>query len=288
VRKPSPSKEAIRAAVASTVISEFTDYRVYLQTIYAKAKSNLPSYSYIKFAVDLGFGSTNMLRLIIIGDRSITAKTAQKLANALDLHGDERKYFVKLIEFDHEKDATARDQLIDSVLKYRNRIAPEALDETQLKYFSEWYNPVVREMVGMDDFQPDPDWIRQRLNFPLHLSEIKKSLEVLEEIGFINKDSKTGKYKRSKARIHTPFEVDSLAIVRFHQKMIEMGKESITRISEKEREINALTANIPAEALPLLREKITQLMDEMENLESETKGGRVYQLNIQLFPFTKS
>lgn len=288
VRKPSPSKEAIRAAVAGTKISEFTDYRSYLHVIYDKAKAALPTYSYIKFAQDLGFGNTNMLRLIIVGNRSITTKTGQKLANALSLHGDERKYFVNLITFDHEKDAATRDHLIDSVLKYRNRIAPEALDETQLKYFSEWYNPIIREMVSMEDFQPDPEWIRQRLNFPLHISEIKRSLEILDDIGFIIKDPKSGKYKRAKARVHTPFEVDSLAVVRFHQKMIEMGKESITRINEDEREISALTAHIPVAALPLLKEKIRHLLDEMEALETGKKGGQVYQLNVQLFPFTKS
>lgn len=268
-------------------VVDYLDCREYLKAIYEYAKANLPSYSYLKFAEDVGFGVTNGLRLIIIGKRPLTYKAALKIATALDLHGDERRYFTTLVEYDHERDGGARDKLFASLMNYKGRTTPAQLDDKQIRYFSEWYNPVLREMTMLESFQADPDWIREHLRFPLHMGEIKGALEVLESLGYIERDKRTSRYRRSKEKLHTAPEVDSLAMVRYHQKMIEIARESITRVKETEREVSALTVSIPVSAVPSIKAKIEQLMDAVEALESGGEGSEIYQLNVQLFPFTK-
>ncbi len=173
-------------------------------------------------------------------------------------------------------------------MSYKTQLAGNALDESQADYFSEWYNPVIREMMALDNFKPDPDWIRSRLWFPIHLGEVKSALEVLVRLGYVDFNDATNKYVRKKDKIHTPFEVDSLGLIRFHQKMIEIGREAITRVDEESREIGALTVNVPMSAVPIMKEKIRQMMDEIEALETKEGDREVFQLNVQLFPFTRS
>ena len=162
-------------------------------------------------------------------------------------------------------------------------------DDLHMEYFSEWYHPIIREMVGLAGFDGSPEWIRERLAFPLRLEKIKQSLSLLEEIGVIQLDQSSGKYQRSQEKIMTDTEIDSMAIIRYHQKMIEAGKESITRVDEDLRDIRAMTACFPRAVIPKLKEKIHNwLLEAIELEESSVDASDVYQLNIQLFPFTKT
>jgi uncharacterized protein (TIGR02147 family) len=286
LRRLSESKQSIRSAAREIKVHEYLDYKEYLAAIYNRVKSEMASYSYLKFAEDLGFGPINMMRLIIIGDRPLTVKIAQRIATGFDLHGVERRYFTTLVDYSRERDTTQRDHLFSLLMHYKSELAPATLDPKQVKYFEEWFNPVIREMTMMQDFPGDPEWIQNRLHFPLRLDEIKRALEILTELGYIQFDAKKNRYRRSPEKIHTPLTVDSMAIVRFHQKMMEIGRESITRIPTERREIATVTAFIPESAVPELREKIQKLLDEMESRET-SEGGQVYQMSVQLFPFTK-
>src|SRR5690606_32473525 len=101
-------------------------------------------------------------------------------------------------------------------------------------------------------------------------------------------DEKTGKYCLTPKRIQMS-RIDDLAAIRYHQAMIDAGKESLTRIPGKQREISGVTALLSKESYELIREKIKVLIDEVEKLEQvdHEKGDReVYQVNMQMFPFT--
>ena len=281
------TKKNLQAVAQTVPVQDFLDHKEYLAKLYQLMKDSGP-YSYIQMADDLGFGKINMIRLVIADQRTLTRKAAQRIATAIDLHGAARRYFTTLVDYMHERKAPERDRLFVLLMSYKSQLAGNPLDDKQSEYFSEWFNPVIREMMALDNFKPDPDWIRNRLWFPIHLGEVKAALELLVRLGYVAYDEKSGNYFRKKDKIHTPFEVDSLGLIRFHQKMIEIGREAITRVDEESREIGALTVNVPMSAVPLMKEKIRQMMDEIEALETKEGDREVFQLNVQLFPFTRS
>ena len=71
--------------------------------------------------------------------------------------------------------------------------------------------------------------------------------------------------------------------------MIEMAKLSMHATSDTVRDIQSLTFNLPRELVPKLKDKIQVWMKETMDLENDSSSleNEVYQLNIQLFPFTK-
>ena len=268
-------------------VADYLDYSEYLKDIYLHIKKRVKPYSYLVFSEDLGFSKSNVLRLIIIGQRPLTLKAGEKIAVALNLTGADKKYWISLINYINARKPSEREEHFSLLMKYRAMIKLRSLDQTQLEYFSEWYHPVIREMTALPGFQGKPEWIQKRLTFPLRLEEIKKSLEILEKIGVISVNSETGKFERTDQKIVTDQEIDSLAIIRYHQKMIEIGRESITRVSEDLRDIRAMTGCLPKSAVPILKKKIHQWILEAIELEESKESSEVYQLNIQLFPFTK-
>ena len=279
-----------KQAIAAVAVTDFLGHRDYLAEVYRCIKTALPAYSYLKFATDLGFSATNVIRLIIKGDRTLTTKAASRIAKGLGLHGAELRYWTALVKYGEARRPAERDRLFSLLIGLKTKAKPEALTPTQAAYFGAWYHPVIREMVGLPDFVGDPGWIQERLAFPLRLDEIRRSLELLDQLGVIIRDTVRGHYVKSPVVATSP-ETDSLALVRYHQKMIEIGGESITRIDAELRQIQAVTVSLPLAAVELLKAKIQALTQDALALEAAAAaapgaGEEVFQMNIQLFPFT--
>ena len=282
------TRSILRQAAAKMPVTQHLSHRDYLKALYDAVKAEAEAYSYLKYAEDLGFSATNVVRLVIAGQRPLTSKAAEKIAKALDLHGSDRRYWTTLVKYANARLPAERDNLFRLLMSYKTKSQPAELDPVQAEYFSEWYHPVIREMTALADFDGDPEHIKARLTFPLRLEQIKRSLELLEQLGVILKDPATGRYARTATRIATDSEVDSMAVVRYHQKMIEIGRESITVVPEEARDIRAVTVSLPKAALPLLKGKIEEWVAQIAAMEhDDTPGDQVIQVNVQMFPFTK-
>lgn len=281
-----------REIVASIPVTNFLEPQPYLLAVYQKAKASFPSYSYLKFAVDLGFAQSNVIRLVIANERSLTPKTGRRIGKALGLRGAHYRYWIKLVTYSYERVPNVRETLLRELVSLKSVTKPRELSATEASYFDKWYHPVIREMAGLPNFCGDPVWIQQRLTFPLRLDEIRRSLEVLESLNLIRLDKTSNRYLKTE-QIQTGSDVDSMALVLFHQNMIDAGKESITRVDESLREIQSLTISVPVSAVEQLKAKMALLVQEvlaLENSHVESSDPsvptEVFQLNMQLFPFT--
>jgi uncharacterized protein (TIGR02147 family) len=282
-------KATIREATKVVSVTRFLSYRDYLAEVYEYVKSATENYSYLQFAEDLGFSKTNVIRLVIAGERPLTEKAADKASKFLDLKGIDRKYWLAMVRYNNERLPAEREKHFKDLMAQKQREIPQEIDQKHLEYFTEWYYPVVREVVSLAGFDGDPEWIRARIGFPLRLEEIKRALELLEKLDFIKRDQVSGQLVATKDHVVTERELDSLGIVRYHQKMIEMGREAITRIDEEQRDIRAMTFRLSQAQTAAAKAKIDELLSELIKMETAAGlDGEVYQLNIQLFPFTKN
>jgi uncharacterized protein (TIGR02147 family) len=278
----------LRKLLRPIPVSQFLHYRDWLKALYVSVKAQDADYSYTQFAEDLGFSKTNVLRLVVAGSRPLTAKAGEKIALALGLTGGTKKYWLTLVSYNGERLPVLRDKYFAMLMELKSQQQPHELDPLQAEYFSEWFHPVIREMTELKTFDGTPEWIRDRLEFPLRLDQVRKSLEVLAKLKVIRFDTEKGRFVRSLEKIRTDSEVDSLAVVRYHQKMIEMGKESITTVDETRRDVRAVTIAIPEKSIAILKGKIEEWIFEMAQLESgEHDADQVIQINVQMFPFTK-
>jgi len=266
-------------------VTSFVTYQEYLESLYNEVKTKVKPYSWIEFANDLGFSRTNVLRLFVNNERLLTSKSAVKISLALGLVGAEKRYFENLVKFQNSKKTQDRDQYFIKMLGEKNKNTYGELDERQTKYLSEWYFPVLRELFANSKSLKDPEAIRDALNFPLRLDTIKLALEQLLKMEYLVQDE-FGKISVKDSLVETPKHVDSLSVTRFHQQMIDLGKESLTRVKEDERSIQALTVRLNPKSFANLQQKLSDLIAEALAME-EASGGDVYQLNIQLFPFLK-
>lgn len=267
-------------------LTNYLDYRDYLMALYKRMKAMVQPYSYLQYAYDLSFSRTNVIRLIITGDRSLSMKASAKIARALELKGQDRRYFTTMVKYQLARLPAERDKIFKAMMKYKTQLAPKAMDPLMVEYYSRWYNPIIRELAGLKGFKGDPEWIQKHLTFPLRLEEVKRSLKLLSDIGFLVWEDEAERYKKPEQILTEP-EVDGMAIILYHQKMMEMASQSITTVQPADREIRAVTVSLKKQRIEELKRKILDWSMEIMAMEDEDdQADRVYQMNFQLFPFT--
>lgn len=275
-------------AATKVSVTDYLDYRLFLAAVYEGKKTSERTYSYQQFAKDLGFNSTNVMHQIIRGHRPLTNKAAAKISGSLGLKHKDRQYFLALVAYANAKKSEDKQDKFDALLAIKKETLADAVDQDTFDYFSEWYHPVIWELVGTKGFVADPDWIAKKLNPQLKVEQVQRSLELLQRLKLIEFVPDKNTYARTQTRISTGHRVKGMALVSYHQNMIELGKASLMRFKGTRRDVSGVTVGVSEETAQKLRSMIhafeLQLLDEAERSGG---GDQVFQINIQLFPFTE-
>lgn len=278
----------IRRQTDSIDVMEFVDYRLFVEAIYQAVKKAHPEYSYIQFSCDIGFPKTNFIWQIVNDKRGFTPKAATTFVEALGLKHAVRRYFLTLRDHNHARKPEERARLFDELMRIKLVSNPDKDQEKNLEYFSEWYHPVVRELVARDDFKGDPQWICKQLSFRLMPKQAQESMDLLLRLGLIKLNRQTGQYKQTALQIHPDRKVNKLASVKYHQELCDMARESITLLENDRRDLNGLTIRIADQHFEQLKLIIHNACEAIMELEAKhPHGDQVVQLNLQMFAYTK-
>lgn len=278
----------LRKLALEALPSRFICYRDYLYHLYSELKSHLGEYSYIKLATDLGFAPTGIIHQIIKGRRNLTTNTGKKIADVIGLKGPERQYFMTLIEHNNSKSPQAREEAFESLLKIKAKTSSGKITDDLLEYVKEWYHPVIREMVGLPNFQSDPVWIAKSLFPAIRTDQARKSLELLERLGMIHFSKGKSSWVQKDDVVQTDHEVRGMIAYRYHLGMIDLGKHAVTASNRAERDISGITFRLAEDKIKKLKEKLYEVQQEiLASEETSENTDQIYQINMQLFPVTK-
>ena len=276
---------AIKNAVDSLLVTDHLAYKDYLQAIYVLVKKQLRSYSYLQFAADLGFPRSNVIHLMICGRRKLTSKAAVRIVDSLQLSGIQKNYFETLIRYENSINPDERKDFFQALLLMKNQTVKSALAQSQMTFFHEWYHPVIYEMMRFPDFSSDPYSIAERIKPRIRPEQARKSLDLLEKLGLAVFDGVARRHVPTSNQVTTGDEIASIAIVRYHQRMIDLGKEAITSFGEAERDISAIAIAVSSDTGARIKSEIQAFRKRILTLADEARDTqRVYQMNIQFFP----
>lgn len=282
-------REVLTKAKAEILPSRFTESSLYLQALYTFLKNNLETYSYLEFASDIGFSATNVAFLIIQGRRPLSVKAAKRIQAALDLHGTEGRYFLTLVTYENCKKPQQREDLFEQLVALKNQTKLTQLDRAQLRFFTEWYHPVIRELIGTRDFKSDPAWICDQIRPRIRPRQAADSIALLEELGMITFDPERQRHVLTQKQISTGDEIASLSVVRYHQQVLTLAKEAITDVDETERDISSIIVPGNSELVQKLKKEIQTFRKRMIELCDQCDDpDLILQLNLQLVPVTRN
>lgn len=267
-------------------IFEYVDYREYLRDYYDAGKANVSQFSYRYLGRLAGFSSPNFFKLVMDGDRNLSADSIAKFAKALKLDGEEKRFFADLVAFGQAETVDERNEAFERVAVSRRFRSARRLDSSMFEYLSRWYHPAIRELAARDDFRKDPEWISQRLSPDVSLEQIDSSLELLFDLGLLVEDD-DGMISRGDPSVTTGHEVRSLAIGNYHRQMLERAAQSIIDVPRELRDISALTVCIDADKVSEVKERIHAFRESLLDFcDRDANPEAVFQINFQLFPLT--
>ncbi|MEZ4741800.1 MAG: TIGR02147 family protein [Bdellovibrionota bacterium] len=276
--------------IAGNIIkaSSYLDYKLYLQDVYNELKQHKNDCSYTAFSEALGLSKTNVAYLIIKGQRPLTVKNGEKIAAHLKLKGIERKYFLGLVKYYAEKDPLKKEKIFSLLVNAKNKTLNSAVQKQQLEFYSEWYHSAIFELVHLSAAVSDAHVLAKMLEPNIRPEQAKKSLALLESLKLIQFDRKSNRYIISANSFSAENVLAHVAISRYHQKMIELAKESLVTMKAKKRDISAITFSIPEGRLYELKEEVKKFRKKVLAITENTIDSEiVYQMNIQLFPISK-
>jgi uncharacterized protein (TIGR02147 family) len=277
----------LRDVAKRHLITDFDDYRTYLETVYHSIKDVASTYSYAHFSVNLGLSSTNA-HAIIAGHRNLSLKTGQRIAESLGLSESHKKYLLALIKNAHAKTSADGDAAFKEKLDLAKTNLPTKLDESRLRFFEAWHNSAILELLRLHEANDTPSWIAENIRPKLSIPKVKQSLRLLTELGYVAFDKKRGRLYPTEVSITTGDHVERLAVISFHRQMLDLAKSAMDQIPAEERDIGAVTLAVSQK----LREQFTREFIDLRKrflilAESETDPDEIIQINLQLFPLSR-
>lgn len=265
----------------------YEDYRGFLRDLYQHLKATQRGFSHRFFSKKAGFTSPNMLQLVIDGKRNVTPKTVGKFIRGLKLNQQEAEFFASLVGFNQASTPDEKSKAFQGMTKSRKFREIHELSKEVFRFYTQWFHIVIREMIDLEDFKADPEWIAQNLLPSISKDQAEKALKLLLKLNLIKKED--SRLERTDPIIATAPEVKSLAVVNYHQSMMTLAAQSLSSVPGEERDITSATVGLRQEDLPRIKKKIEEFRKSLlaEAEAGSQKPDRIYQLNIQLFPVTQ-
>jgi uncharacterized protein (TIGR02147 family) len=223
--------------------------------------------------------------LVMQGKRSITQQMAFRISAEFKHGPKEAEYFEAMAGFSRAETTNEKNLYFSRMMALRKSTDAETIDEHQYKYYSDWYNLAVRELVTYPEFGGNYRWLAKKILPRITEAQARRSVELLLKLGLIRKEGE--RYVRSSALISTKPQVSSLAVANFHRTMAQAAAEAVDLIPKEERDMTACTVNISQKGFERIREAIDECGRKvMEIAEADSPADRVYQVNFHLFPIT--
>ncbi len=268
-------------------VYRYLDYRRYFADTFEALRTENRRFSYRGFARLAGSTSPNFLQLILARKLNVGHSAVTALSAAFELSSKEEAYLETIVAFDHAKSHEEKDKYFRRILQTREYEGIQELRKRQYAYFSHWYVPVVRELVVLEEYSGDPEWIAERIIPEISPSKAHKAVELLQSLGLIKWDADRKRFTQVRKSVSTPSEVLSVAITKYHKDLIRLGRESIERFGPDERDIRSVTLGLSREGYEELKRRQEAFWKEILDFAQSREGtDRVYEMNMQLFPVT--
>ncbi|MGC4066873.1 MAG: TIGR02147 family protein [Polyangiaceae bacterium] len=269
-------------------IFDYLDYRAFLRDFYKQQKAEGRSFSFRAFARRAQIRSFNFLPLVMKGERDLSSAMAVRFAKGCGLDGNETAYFCDLVAFGQALNAEERNRAYERLRRFRSFREAQKLEPAQAAYHSSWYVPAIRELVAVPGFREDAKWIAATLRPAISAAQAKQALATLIDLGLLVRDA-DGNLVQSVECVTTGGGPLGHHVVNYHRAMMNRAICALDEFPREQRDISSVTLTVSAEGFAELKERIAAFRKElMQRADASGPADHVVQLNVQLFPLSKT
>lgn len=267
---------------------QYSDYRQFLKDTYETNKARQPSFSYRYLSLKGGVNSSAFFKYVIEGKRNLSKGTLLKACLAFGLKDKDAEYFENLVFFNQAKTIKEKNLYFDRLTKLRGLFDVKRVEESQFAYYAQWYHSAIRELLAIARPSGDYKALAHALLPSITPKQAQESVELLHRLGLIRKDAQ-GKWRQVDQVLTTGNQISSQVVINFQLMMLDLAREAYDRCTKEERLMSSTTLAVSEAGVDLFKKKIRQFRAELLELaRGEEKPERVYQLNVNFFPTSRS
>lgn len=272
-------------------VTTYTDFRAYLSDWIKDRKSQGLPGSNRWFAMKMGINSTSWLTMVLKGAKGLSKMTANRISEILRHSPVELRYFETLVSFNQARSLDERNKYYRELVSLQKIKDVRTVKPSQYDFYSIWYHSVVRSLVGMFSIKAGADTHEQlaaMVSPPITPSQARKSIELLEKLGFICINDQ-GFYELSDGAITSGENTKALGIANFQQETMRLAQEALDRYTTGERYFGTVTIGVGYSTFNKIKELLIDTSNKIAEIaNADAEGHRVYQINLQAFPLSKA
>lgn len=231
----------------------------------------------------LGLPRTRSYYNDIVKGKKLSSRMIPKFVEVLGLSKKEARYFETLVNLDQAKTATERNAFFEELLK-QHPDSHRILNEDAYEYYNHWYNSVLFTALEVVDVSDDLEPI-QKLIFPkVSVGTLKRSLELLERLGFVRKNEK-GFWKSCRESVSSGAYNNSDLVRQYQLQCFELSKQALLANNDNPSDMGTFTFSVSDDAFKAIAKEIQGMKARVRKIiaQDRKKATGVHQLNIHLF-----
>ncbi len=267
-------------------VFSYIDFREYIRDFYVDNKKRA-GLSYREFSKMAGFSSPVFIKLVIEGKTNVTKSSISKLCNAMGLKREERQYFKNLVLFSQTKNIDAKMEYLQTMKRIQSPLPIDELTDEQFEYFSRWYNPIIKELIDIIDFDGNYQTLAKLITPPITDDEAREAVELLKKLGLVREENgqfvSTHKFVTSSG-----LSAGTIAVRSMQQKMALLAAEAVETIPKELRDISGVSVNVSSKSMEKIREELANCRRNILEIASKDDAGDgVFRVNLHLFPISQ-
>ncbi|MEN9308661.1 MAG: hypothetical protein RL173_2593 [Fibrobacterota bacterium] len=261
----------------------YLDYRFYLRDWYQAYKRLHPRFSYRALALKVGYRSHGFFTQVLSNKSNISVETAMNFADTIGLRKRDRDYFLLLVRHNQETRTVPRNKLFLRLSQYAESAA-KLLRQDQDAFLDSWKNAAVRELLGLEPFQPGAEsaWAA-RLRPQATAAEVRASMDLLLSLGLACRTASG--IVRTDPCVVTGTSYSEEATRRYMRQVHDLGGSALDRFARADRHHAWATVSVSKATFEAMREELRALVARFLSMaEQDDSPERVMQLNLEFFP----
>ena len=280
------------SATSPVSVFQFLDARDFLRQAYDAEKRLNKDFSQRYIAKAMGAGSSSFFKDVLAGRARLSPPRVSKFAKMFRLSPKETEYFENLVQYTQAETDAEKERLLKKLSGETPVGAYSILEAFQMEYLKKWYYAAVRELLAFTDFRADSEEyadLGKKLEPAISETEARSAIQLLLKLKLIRKNAK-GRLEKVDKVVST---VNSAAQVASFKPGIranlELASRALDEFPVKVRPFSYLTLSVSEESLTQIRDILRSTRRQILDLVSRDPSiDRLYQLNMQLFPVSKT
>ncbi|MBF0430999.1 MAG: TIGR02147 family protein [Fibrobacteria bacterium] len=267
-------------------VYNYTDYRKYLADYFEHNKRRGRLVIMQDVCDDVKIISVGHLSSVMHGKANMSKDLTAAFAKYCRLKKKESEYFKTMVFFNQTKSHSKKKKYFEELVSFRMSCVYKVCAH-MYQYYDKWYHSAIRALCEFMDIRDNHNEVALMLIPSIREHEAKNSINLLAELELVEADE-NGFYRPIDKYIDTGGHATSTSINNYLAAMMDKAKESLDRFPGDEKKLSWITLGLDEAGYEEFLQEVRNFRYRVGELVQRHKANRVYQVNMQIFPLSKT